>query len=608
MGARIRRCSPQRAVVASLLLAGGIAPSCATTPQSSDGTDGTGATGVTGDEHTTGGDEETTGGGATTGEGGTTGEGSTTGDGGTTGDDPSAAQRQHPFPGAPEDQALIDEVLEGWYPEGEPSSVIYVAPPDGGPDGVGTVEDPRHDLIAVISEAQAGDHIYLAPGVYLMDEIREQFGHDVAGMETEAHGVLGDPIVVTTDPELFDLQAGEEAVLDFQYANETDVKRTASFWMMHDFWLVKDLEMRNMIKRGIWLAGFDNVISNCHFHHADTAGTNNEAFVLVAASGRPTNNVIMGNHMHHIGIVDDVNTGVITDYGGVNVGCVYTETRQGYDSVFPDPVDNPTPEEYEAGKLPPDSHVYIYNNLVHHARMGLATKTLTEGPYFFLSNVIRDTEIGIRSAFRHSVIRNNVISPFEGDMVTSTGLVMGQFVIGDGYLKNVVANHEMEISHNTIVGYEVGLNFRGGWSTKCHNNLVVGEVEGVHFHRNQYYWYDGGAWPGIRGEVTLGDLDDAHPYYDMMPDYLQVMAGTYKRISISDNCYTSEPIIAAADFVQPENDITGSIVDDVFQVIPPADVEGLFTDPASGDYSRALEGGLYPECGSHVGPALAISR
>jgi MYXO-CTERM domain-containing protein len=127
---------------------------------------------------------------------------------------------------------------------------------------------------------------------------------------------------------------------------------------------------------------------------------------------------------------------------------------------------------------------------------------------------------------------------------------------------------------------------------------MIDTTEGIHIHRNQFAWYDGGQWPGIRGEYILGDLDAAHPYYAVMPNYVQALEGTFVELSKTGNCYDAEPVIASADFTQPENDITGMVPDENYEVLSAPEVEQLFGD--SEHYLRDFSTGLYESCGSQV--------
>jgi hypothetical protein len=333
-------------------------------------------------------------------------------------------------------------------------------------------------------------------------------------------------------------------------------------------------------------------------HHVDTEGTNNEAFILVVASGRPTHNVIMGNHFHHIGILDQ-GTGAVTDYGGVNVGCIYTETRQSYDSPLPDPGTNPDLQDYLDALLPADSHTYIYNNYGHHCAMGFATKNAAQGPFFFLSNVAHDVRTGIKNSYTESIIRNNIVFAGAGDVSLGTGIRNGNPNHGtpNAFFDDITNAAGSEITYNTVVGADNGIYYLRGWSVTSSNNLIIDTAEPIHIHRNQYAWYDNGDWPGIRGEYILSDLGPANPYYSIMPGYLQEMEGTFLQLSTIDNCYDTEPVIAPADFTQPENEIAGRVPDQNYAVISAAEKEQLF-EPDT--YVRDRTNALFESCGSRA--------
>jgi len=512
--------------------------------------------------------------------------------------------RQHKYVGAAEDRAVIDALLGGWFSSDEAGKIIYVAPAIGnGATGDGSSrENPNRDLISVIENATAGTHIYLAPGNYDMNAIRDEFGHDSSHLHTRNDGARGNPIVFATDPELFDLNSGSQAVLDFKFENDPVTSRSTCFYMSRDFWLVENMEMKNILTRGIWLSGFDNVIRNIHFHHLDTSGTNNEAFVMLIASGRETNNVIMDNLMHHVGIIDHV-TGEITEKAGSNSGCVYSEQRQNYDSpIYETITEETTYEEVQAGLLPADSHVYIYNNVCHHSTVGYAKKTHGEGPWFFLSNVAYDVETGIRTAGRHTVIRNNIFFPGSGDFELSRGISIAR-PASNLYRGDVIKGSNMIVRNNTIYGALSGLHLYGGWSSVFSHNLVVGTPEPVHIHRNQYQWYEEEAWPGIRGEWLIADLTEQHPYYEIMPRYLQDLSGVFKKGELVNNCYSVEPIIQTADFTQPENEIAGMTFDTNYSIINETDQNNLFNLSDEIDYTHASDS-VHQECGSKMSYGL----
>jgi hypothetical protein len=75
------------------------------------------------------------------------------------------------------DRGLVDTLIDEHLSVGEPQRIIYVAPLSGTTDGTGsTREDPRRNLKAALEAALPGDHFYLAPGGYHIDEARDTFG------------------------------------------------------------------------------------------------------------------------------------------------------------------------------------------------------------------------------------------------------------------------------------------------------------------------------------------------------------------------------------------------------------------------------------------------
>jgi len=492
---------------------------------------------------------------------------------------------------APEDWALVADLLVDRV-DLSPERVVYVAPP-GGADGDGSRDNPRRDLISAVRDAEAGTAIHMAPGVYDMSALRDQFGHDDSALWTDADGESGRPIVLRTDPDLYDLDAGSIAVLDFNYENDPPGWRRASFIVRHSYWVFERFEMRRMRNRGFWVHNhaWDNTFRELHLHHVDTDGTNNDAAILMRASGGETNNVILANHLHHVGVIDRT-TGDVTDRGGENSGCFYTETLLTYDSTEPAAGQDASLAEWEAGVLPPDSHVYLIGNDVHHCRYGLGVKTNGRGPYFFLSNHIHDNGIGILSPFSDNVIRNNIL---RGDNI-HIGRTGGRSVKGT-FFRGVNNGARSEIAYNTVV--DARLTFVGGWSSNVHHNLVIGSENPINPERSQYTWWEDGAWPGIRGEYFLEDLGPSHPLFDSMPGYMQELAGEYTRARLEDNCYDHEPVIASAGFTQAVGDVTGRVFDERYTMLTTSQREGLFNDESGGDYRRTDGDGV--ACGSRIG-------
>jgi MYXO-CTERM domain-containing protein len=496
-----------------------------------------------------------------------------------------------PVPAA-EDMALVEPILEGKI-DVEPEQIIHVAPLPG-PDGDGSEGAPRRDLITVVAEATAGQAIHLAPGDYDMPAIADAFGHVDSALWTGASGEPGRPIVLRTDPAQYDAARGQIAALDFGYDNAPPGWRGSAFIVRDDFWVFERFEMRRMQDRGFWVdpGAHDDTFRELDLHHANFDGTNNEGLILMAASAGPIDNVVIGCHLHHAGNID-VATDEVLDFGGVNGGCFYSETRLSYDSVEPATGHDATRAEWEAGIEPPDGDVYLVGNEVSDCHYGLGLKNMSRGPYYFVSNYIHDVEFGVFSPFSLNTVRNNIIHD------AGVGIEIGRAQT-DGpmatFLKMTGNGFGSEVAHNTIVGAAMG--FRGGWNSTVHHNLVVDTDEPVQVRRNQYYWWEDGEWPGVRGEFLIGDLDASHPFYDLVPGYLQETPGEFVRMQLTDNCYTAEPEIGPVDFVQPVADITGMTFDADYRVLSEAERSALFVDEAAGDLRR-VEGG--PDCGSNIG-------
>ncbi len=501
-------------------------------------------------------------------------------------------QRYEP---AAEDLALVAPILADRVDQ-DPERVVYVATLPG-PDGDGSAASPRRDLITVVATATAGTAIHLAPGVYDMSVIRDEFGHSDSAIFTGEDGESRRPIVLRTDPELYDPGAGAVATLDFNYENDPSWRKSA-FIARNKFWVFERFEMRRVESRGFWVDvnAHDNTFRELHLHHANTDGRNNEGLILMAASRGGIDNVVIGCHLHDVGNIDTA-TDVLIDRGFVNGGCFYSETRFTYDSGEPAGGNDASRAEWEAVVNPPDGDVYLIGNEVHDCHYGLGLKTTSRGPYYFLSNHIYDTDVGIFSPFSGNTVRNNVL---RGTVITlgrsSSDSPRATFfkMTGNGSFS--------EVSYNTII--DGNLSVRAGWGTTAHHNLIVDSSHPFAVSRNQFYWWDDGAWPGIRGEFLIGDLDASNPFYDLVPGYMKETPGEFVRMRLTDNCYTAEPVIAATDFVQPMADITGMTFDEDYVVLTAAERAALFVDEAGGDYRRVSDDGFI--CGSRIGASTPL--
>lgn len=517
-------------------------------------------------------------------------------------------KRVHPFVGAPDDEALVAKVLADWLPAKDLTPrIIYVAPPEGNKAGTGTKGDPYRDLLSVVRNAKKGDWIYLAPGLYDMEEIKKKWGHPHSVLQARFSGAWGNPIILSTDPERFDPSAGRIAIIDFKYGNKRKNVRASCFGLSRDSWLIENLEIRNISGRGIWVDGVNNVIRNCNIHHMNSNGSNNHGLIFFRAGHKkgerpPQWNMVIGNHLHHVGNINQ-KTGEIVDLGGGHNCGVYSESPQYYRSpkIIQRPGlrqagDEVTVEAYKKAMLPADPSVYLYNNYVHHAKIGLATKNAVEGPWYFLSNVIHDVESGIRTAVSHSTVRNNVIYAGKGKL--STGIILGGMGSSRGsYLYDMNYGVGCDVSFNTIVGSRRAISLSGGWNSSSHSNLVVNETEGLGIRRNSYAWYKGGKWPGLRGEYLWEDLTPRHPFYKAMPNYLQAKSGVFKKFRSYHNVYTKVPKIAGAAR-QSEHEIAGKIFDEDYTVIKLEQVPSLFVDYERGNFIRNLK--MMGDFGSRV--------
>ncbi len=470
---------------------------------------------------------------------------------------------------------------------------MHVAPLPG-EDGDGSAARPRRDLIHVVANAEAGTAIHLAPGVYDMSAIRDTYGHGSSRLKTEHAGEPGRPIVIRTEPDAY--AAGETAVLDFAYQNRGDWSSTA-FVVAHRHWTLERFELRRVHRRGIGVNGFHTTLRELHLHHADTDGRDNDALIVMQASGGRTQNVVAGNHLHHVGTIDR-ETDALLDRGFVNGGCYYSVTRLSYDSETPEAGHDASRADWEASLLRPDGHAYVVGNHVHDCHYGLGLKNNSRGPYWFLSNVVHDVDYGIFSPFRETVVRNNIVYD-----AANAGVALGRAQTNgplQTYLKMTGNGAHSEVANNTIVRAGGGLSFRTGWGTVVRDNLVVDGGPPVVIVRNSFAWWEEGSWPGLRGEYLLGDMGPEHPFWDFVPGYVQEAPEEYTRMRLEGNCYDREPVIGRADFTQATADITGMTFDVDVTLLDDAERAALFVDDPADDYRLAD-----PEahCGSRIGDA-----
>ncbi len=484
-------------------------------------------------------------------------------------------------PIAPEDQSLVTALSEGRV-DVTPERIVYVAPMPG-EDGDGTRESPRRDLIRVIREVEAGTAVHLAPGVYDMSEVRDAFGHESSRLITSNAGEPGRPIVVRTDPER--LEGEGMAILDFAYGNRGDWSE-AAFVARSAYWVFERFEMRRVYRRGFAAWGGHNTYRDLHLHHANTDGTDNDALIVMGASGGGVDNVVMNNHLHHVGNIEE-STDTLLDRGSVNGGCYYSVTRLTYDSETPTAGHEATRAAWEEALLPPDGDVYVVGNHVHDCHYGLGLKNVSRGPYYFLSNRIHDVDYGVFSPFRETQVRNNTIYNAGVGIKLGRAQTNGPLMT---YLKMTGNGAHSEVAYNTVIASPVGMEFQGGWGSRVHHNLVVDTDEPVAITRNQFAWWEGGSWPGIRGEFLLGDLGPEHPFWADVPAYAREVPAEYRCMALVDNCYTTEPVIHPVDFRQERSDITDMVFDEDYRVLDADQRAGLFLDETDGAYLRADDG------------------
>ncbi len=257
-------------------------------------------------------------------------------------------------------------------------------------------------------------------------------------------------------------------------------------------------------------------------------------------------------------------------------------TRQSYDSNTDSHGADPTWEEVQSVLAPADSEVYYFNNLVHHCHgNGLGTKNSgSDGPFYFLSNVIHISGNGIKASLNHSVVRNNII--YAGEWMDNA-MLWGWSPSTDIYaqIANAVG---ITVENNTFVGAPVGIAHRGGWNGLLRNNLFIDTTEPHRLISTWYSWHNG--WPWVVGEYVYGDLTAEHPYFPEMPTALQSRVGHYFRLQAQGNVYSAEPLITA-DVVGGHYDLRGSTLSNDHTVLPVETIESHLQDPAGSDYRRS---------------------
>ncbi|WP_428025574.1 hypothetical protein [Arcobacter sp.] len=525
------------------------------------------------------------------------------------------------FKGAPEDQALIDEIMKKYFVINEPKRIIYVAPmtSDNMQDGSGnSKDDPKRNLKLALENAVPGDHFYLAPGVYNTPLI------SIAGKH---NGTLEDKIVVKTDPSLYDPKNGKIAQIDFNFKNNSD--RAFGLYVSH--WVIEDLEIRNMNGIGIAIAGRYNLIRNNNIHHGKLISNNNLALIMSKTDVGKSYNLIIKNHLHHFGIFDADNKELKSPNEVLNTisngGCFYSEEVQYYKvedkvknagyytrdewgniQVKPEWRDLSWNEIKDRFLLEPSSDVYLYNNAVDNCYpFGLASKTTTTGPYYFLSNVVHSTLTGIKASLGGTVVRNNIIYK---DKWMKLGIKYGQEYNTRSIQGNLVAGVGMKVTNNTIVGPKKGIEFRTGWDGYVANNILL-DVEIPHYLSHMYHSWSTNKVGRIdnqgnpkytilfTGEYLYGDIDPGNDMFEDMPLSLQQLG--YKKLKIENDIYMVDPIIKPLIWDDQANYLNLEKTTENYTIYSSETVRSYMNDPENYDYRRNKDKpGILSNMGSNI--------
>ncbi|MDW6004851.1 right-handed parallel beta-helix repeat-containing protein [Vibrio mangrovi] len=533
------------------------------------------------------------------------------------------------FNGAPEDQALIDELMSKYFVINEPKRIIYVAPmtDDNSESGTGnSQDDPKRNLKSVLINAQPGDHFYLAPGVYHMDQENPQLPKISL---SNINGTLKDKIVVTTDPNLFDPENDKIAQIDFNFKNKSD--RAIGLYVSH--WVIENLEIRNMNGIGIAISGRYNLIRNNNIHHGKLISGNNLALVMSKTRMGGSYNLIMKNHLHHFGHLDEDNKELIapSDVGRYdrysNGGCFYSEEVQYYkveDKVLAAGYayvdESNTGHLYDKWRdlswdeikskfmLPASSHVYLYNNAVDNCYpYGLASKNSADGPYYFLSNIIHSAPTGLKATLSGTVVRNNIIYK---DKWMETGIDYGSQYNPRSILGNLVAGVGMKVTNNTIVGPKKGIEYKMGWDGYVANNVIL-DVEIPHYLSRVYHsWLtnrvgktDNQGNPKytkmFTGEYLYGDVNPDNDMYKDMPLSLQQLE--YSKLKIENDIYTVEPILKWLIWDDQANYLNLKKVTEDYTIYPSEAIKSYMVAPESYDFRKNKENsGILEGVGSNI--------
>ena len=535
------------------------------------------------------------------------------------------------FAGAPADQTLIASAMTAAGVSLTPPAAVttvYVAPPTSYTSigaaqiGSGTQANPYQNLIAVVNAATTGEHILLEPGTYEMASMASAFGESADGLMPTNSGTQADPIVVETDPGALDWSTGQVAILDFQ--DQTSVpagSRYAAIWPQA-YWTFENIDAQNALDRIFWLAARGDVLYHNDLHNVTLSGTQDNVGIVgvMRLTGGNYDDFIIGNNIHGLAQYSGT-TATSYDMPGptaddTNIGCTYSENDQYYttesnlSSVTN--VNSLTATQMAGYMAPPDSNVYFYANVVHGCLRGIANKEPAVGPWYVLSNVIYNVQVGVRMPVSGTMtspmpIRNNIIYS-SGAQTLLDGIQLG-IGITDRFLGNA---DNATVSNNTVINASLAATaLYGGWNDVVDNNVFVTTGSGVaHLvypggyvnggtNTSGQTWYDNGTWPNAMGEYLFA-LNASNPYYSAMPNFLQDEAGSYNAISFGNNLYTSTPtvVIGATPLAGPN--LNGTDIDQNAQVLSWSSLMPLFRDVATDDYRAGTSPGVLATVGSQI--------
>ncbi len=546
----------------------------------------------------------------------------------------NAAPSVPQFSGAAQDASFINTALANAGMSLTPpatTTIVYVAPPTSYASagtsqiGSGTQADPYRNLIAVVDNATAGEHIYLEPGTYEMYSMAQAFGEPQSWLAPSTPGTQSAPIVIETDPAALNWSTSTVATIDFQLQPAAPKVNRAAAINLPDWWDFENIEVKNALDRIFWVAGSHDLIYHNDLHHVQLTETQDNVGIvdIMRRTGGNYNDFIIGNNIHDFN--PDGASGSLAQT--LNEGCTYSETDQYYTTFstissgnIPN-VNSLTQAQLAGYTAPPDDNVYFYANEIHNCLDGIGTKIPEFGPWFMLSNVIYGVQNGIKMTMSGTVaspslIRNNIIynSANSGNYDLQKGMIIG-WAMTDRNLGNA---DNVTITNNTVVNASITATaLYGGFNDVIANNVFVTTGTGVaHFvYAGGYlggsgigkgsgvnsagnYFDGGGSWPGVEGEYLFA-VNTNNPYYTSMPDYLQTTG--WGAETFSGNLYVSTPLVQFAGAPQGITpDLNGQNIDSGWTVTPWNTLSPLFRDAAAQDYRAGTSPGILATIGSQI--------